>query len=226
MTKDAHYADLKQTLLQQIEAADDDGKYSEAQFDRLMQAIEDLRPLSPIPQPMDEQEKVASPWRTLFACFGPKHSAGKTLVHDTLLSYQSFNKFPAVPVRVTGLEQEIHAVTREYNNLAYLTAPDGATTAVAITRGRYDEDADNRQRYSVTFHSVELISQAGSSIDDLRRAFDLPEDQPMKVELKANFHSDVVFCDETLRINFGSVGGVYVLERLHHGGTSVDFTRS
>ncbi|MEQ8516087.1 MAG: hypothetical protein RIC38_10820, partial [Chromatocurvus sp.] len=184
MDNDAHYADRKQALLQLIDAADGEGKYQENQFDQLMQAINELLPHSPIPQPMDEQHAVASPWRTLFACFGPKHSAGKTLVHDTLLSYQSFNKFPAVPVRVTRLEQEIHAGTHEYNNLAYLTAPDGSTEAIAITRGHYDEDADNRQRYNVTFHTVELISQTGSSDDDLRRAFDLPSDQPMSVELK------------------------------------------
>lgn len=226
MTHDAIAAEKKQTLLTLLESADEGGKYSDAQFDDLMQAIDDLLPHSPIPRPMDEQDRVASPWRTLFACFGPKHSAGKTLVHDTLLSYQSFNKFPAVPVRVTGLEQEIHAGTLEYNNLAYITAPDGATEAVVITRGRYAEDADNRQRYRVTFSSVELISQAGVSDDDLRIAFKLPPEQAMKIELQANFHSDVMFCDDTLRINFGSVGGVYILQRLHHDGTSVNFSDS
>lgn len=227
MTHDATtHAEEKQALLTLLESADEDGKYSDAQFEDLMQAINNLLPYSPIPRPLDEQDRIASPWRTLFACFGPKHSAGKTLVHDTLLSYQSFNKFPAVPVRVTGLEQEIHAGTLEYNNLAYLTAPDGATKAVAITRGHYTEDAENRQRYRVTFTSVELISQTGDSDDKLRLAFGLPPEQPMTVELQANFHSDVVFCDDTLRINFGSVGGVYILQRLHHNGTSVDFSNS
>ncbi len=216
-------AERKRHLLSLVENTDTQGKYSDAQFDLIMRAIHELLPLTPIPHPLDEQQRIASPWSTLFACFGPKHSAGKTLVHDTLLSYQSFNKFPAVPVRVTRLEQEIHAGTREYNNLAYVTAPDNTTDAVVITRGTYRENADNRQRYDVTFHSVELVNLEGGADEGLRGAFGLTPGQALKVDLKANFHSDVVFCDDTLRINFGSVGGVYILERLHHNGTSVSF---
>ena len=224
MTRSTELDERKQALLALVNSADGDGKYSDEQFDSIMQAIQGLLPLTPLPRPLDEPQRVASPWQTLFACFGPKHSAGKTLVHDTLLSYQSFNKFPDVPVRVMALEQEIHAGTGEYNNLAFIRAADGATDAVVIIRGIYTENAENRQRYEVTFHSVELTSLEGGSKEHLLSAFGLPPEQPLKVDLKANFHSDVVFCDDTLRINFGSVGGVYILERLDHGGTSVDFS--
>ena len=81
----------KAQVLELIDAAGTDGSYDEEQFDRLMEALKELCELTPTPRPLDEQEFVAGPWRTLFASFGPRHTAGKTLVHDTLLSYQSFN---------------------------------------------------------------------------------------------------------------------------------------
>lgn len=215
----------KREVLACIEAADSNGQYSEEGYEALQRSIEALRPLSPIPQPLDEQEKVAGPWKTLFASFGARHSAGKTLVHDTTLKIQSFSKFPDVPVRCYALEQEIHAGTLEYNNIAYLEAPGNGARASVITRGTYAEDDDNRERYQVTFHSVELVSDEGLDDAALRAAFGLDAEAPLRVELKANFHSDVVYCDEELRINYGGMGGCYVLERLHHTGRSVDFSQ-
>ena len=57
------------------------------------------------------------------------------------------------------------------------------------------------------------------------RFYDLDSGAIAAVELlKGDFHSDIAFCDDTMRVNYGSVGGVYVLERLHHSGRSVDFS--
>lgn len=221
---DATLAGRKARVLELIDSCDADGRYSEEQFDTLIGAIKSLSELTPLPQPLDAQEHVAGPWRTLFASFGPRHTAGKTLIHDTLLSYQSFNKFPAVPVRVVNLEQEIHAGTREYNNISYLTNERGDARASVIVRGIYSDTSDNRQRYVVNFQRVELVSDDGLDDAALREAFGLPADCPLAVDLSANFHSDVTFCDDTMRINFGSVGGAYVLERLAHDGRSVSFT--
>lgn len=219
----AELAAQKAKVLELVDAAGTDGTYDDAQFDALMDALKELCAMTPVPAPLDRQDFVASPWRTLFASFGPRHTAGKTLVHDTLLSYQSFNKFPKVPVRVIALEQEIHSGTFEYNNIAYLTNPAGTAKASVITRGSYGDASDNRQRYEVTFHRVELISDDGLDDDALREAFDLPPDHPLAADLKGTFHSDVSYCDDELRVNYGSVGGVYVLERLHHSGRSVTF---
>lgn len=213
----------KAQVLKLVDAAGTDGSYDDAQFDALMEALKELCQMTPTPRPLDDQAFVASPWRTVFASFGPRHTAGKTLVHETLLSFQSFNKFPKVPVKVIQLEQEIHAETKEYNNIAYLTTLDGKHRASVITRGRYGEECENRQRYEVTFHRVELVSDDGLDDAALREAFELPEDHPLGIDLKAKFHSDVAFCDDTMRVNYGSVGGVYVLERLHHKGRSVSF---
>lgn len=213
----------KAEVLRLIDAAGTDGSFEEEHFDALMAALDTLCAMTPTPNPLDAQEFVASPWRTLFASFGPRHTAGKTLVHDTLLSFQSFNKFPKVPVKVLTLEQEIHAGTREYNNIAYLSNAAGDARASVITRGRYSDASENRQRYEVTFEKVELVSDDGLDDDALRTAFELPSDQPLAVELKAQFHSDVAFCDDDMRVNYGSVGGVYILTRLQHSGRSVSF---
>lgn len=215
---------MKANVRALIDDADGEGRYSDEQFDALMLAIRELAAATPLPDPLDHQEKVASPWRTLFASFGPKHTAGKSLEHDTLMSFQSFNKFPKVPIRVTGLEQEIHAVTKEYNNIAYIRNPAGDAEAMLITRGSYSDGSENRQRYEVVFHRVELLSTDGRDEAALRQAFGLEDEHPLQVELEGKFHSDVAYCDDELRINFGSVGGSYVLERLHHNGRSVDFS--
>jgi hypothetical protein len=216
-------SEKKAQVLALIDAAGTDGSYDESQFDALMEALKELCAMTPTPSPLDDQAFVASPWRTLFASFGPRHTAGKTLMHDTLLSYQSFNKFPKVPVRVIALEQEIHAGTHEYNNISYLTNSAGDAKASVIVRGVYSDSSENRQRYDVNFHRVELVSDDGLDDDALRKAFDLPEDRPLAVDLSANFYSDISFCDDSMRVNYGSQGGVYVLERLDHSGRSVDF---
>lgn len=214
---------MKTRVRNLIDASDSDGRFSDDQFDELMAAIKELAGMTPLPNPLDHQEKVAAPWRTLFASFGPKHTAGKTLEHDTLMSFQSFNKFPKLPIRVMALEQEIHAQTKEYNNIAYIKNPAGDAAAMLIIRGEYSDGSDNRQRYLVSFKRVELVSTDGRDDDELREAFGLDSEHPLEIDCKGNFHSDVAYCDDELRINFGSVGGSYVLERLHHDGHSVSF---
>jgi hypothetical protein len=49
--------------------------------------------------PLDTLDKVVGRWDTDFAHFGGKHSAGKPKVHDSDLKLQSFNRFPAAPIR-------------------------------------------------------------------------------------------------------------------------------
>jgi len=65
----------------------------------------------------------------------------------------------------------------------------------------------------------------GLSDAEIRKALDMPDDTPLEVEIKSpKLHSDIVYCDEDIRINFGSVGGIYVLGRLNHEGTSVKYS--
>jgi hypothetical protein len=93
-----------------------------------------------------------------------------------------------------------------------------------IVWGRYTIDPATPQRYAVNFYGVELRPLAGVTEAEVRAQFGLPDDQPLKAELKPmKLHSDVVYCDDDMRINFGSMGGVYVLRRLATPGKSVDF---
>lgn len=216
---------LKQNLRDAIGDANEDGTYSDEAYEAVKSAIDALLPHSPIPRPIDEQDKVTSPWRTLFAQFGPRHTAGKPVVHENQLNYVSFSKFPAKPFRNLELEQEIHHETKDYTNTHVIEPLDGSVKLRLATYGRYRMEAEHPQRYFVKFYKARIWSDHGLSDDEIRAALDLPEDIPLEVEVPSpNLHSDVVYCDDELRINFGSVGGIYVLERLHHSGATVSFT--
>lgn len=215
---------LKKALFDAIDAANPDGTYADDALALVHERVQALVPHSPIPRPVDAQDKVASPWATLFAQFGPRHTAGKPIVHETTLALQSFNALPKVPVIVRHLEQEIDHRDKHYNNVVTVTPPDGSCEAHVITWGRYDIDAEEPQRYKVGFYQVELRGPEGMADDVLRSTFGLAPDQPLVVTLKPpKLHSDVVYCDDDTRVNFGSMGGMYVLKRLDHAGRSVRF---
>ncbi|MFZ4689990.1 MAG: PAP/fibrillin family protein [Polymorphobacter sp.] len=217
-------APIKAELLAAIACARPDGSYDDADFDRIHAAIAALTPLTPTPDCLVAQDFVASPWRSLYSQFGPRHTAGKPTRHQTTMNLQSFNKFPAVDMFVHDIDQEIRVADAHYNNVVSIQTLDGAHKAEMIVWGTYSIDAATPQRYSVNFYAVELRPPAGVSEADVRAQFGLPADHPLKSELKPmKLHSDVVYCDDNMRINFGSMGGVYVLKRLKTPGKSVAF---
>ncbi|MEY2884006.1 MAG: hypothetical protein RL490_1730 [Pseudomonadota bacterium] len=217
-------ATIKAELRAAIAEARPDGTYEDAVFDRIHAAIAALTPLTPTPDCLAAQGFVQSPWRSLYSQFGPRHTAGKPTRHETTMNLQSFNKFPAVPMLVTDIDQEIRVEGANYNNVVSVSTPDGAHHAEMIVWGRYAIAAETPQRYGVDFYAVELRPPAGVSAEAIRAGFGLPVDHPLRSELKPmKLHSDVVYCDEDMRINFGSMGGVYVLQRLTTPGKSVDF---
>ena len=217
-------ARLKADLLTAIDADGGTGRYDDTATDAIHAAIEQLLPHSPIPRPLDEQAKVAGPWKSLFAQFGPKHTAGKPITHETSFKLLSFNNLPDAPLRVLEIEQEIHAVSKDYNNVHIIETLDGSLRAHLIVFGHYTIERETPQRYGVEFSRVGLLSPDGLSDADLRQAFGFAPDQSLDVGFKPpKLHSDVVYCDDDLRINFGSMGGVYVMSRLQHGGNSVAF---
>ncbi|MFK8052908.1 MAG: PAP/fibrillin family protein [Woeseiaceae bacterium] len=210
----AALANLKSELLAAIDLADEHGKYSDADFDRVIDTIHQLVPLSPVSAPLDQQDKITAPWGTLFASFGPRHTAGKPVVHETNLSLQSFARFPKTPIRVLDIVQEIEHQTRTYSNVTTIETIDASTRARLIVHGRYRDTDGNRQRYLVDFYEAEL-QPIDSADEPLAEAFDLPVDSPLSIPLKPpKLHSDVVYCDDDIRINFGSMNGVYVMQRL------------
>jgi hypothetical protein len=215
---------LKILLLEKINAADKTGKYTDLQYDEIIEAINLLVELTPLQEPINEQEKVSSPWVTSFASFGPKHTAGKPIIHETHMGLLSFNRLPKLPIKISDLTQEIESTTQAYNNVVAIQNISETVEADLIMYGRYSRDEENLKRYAVDFYAVELKSQKGLSDKELREAFDMEEDQALKIEFKVPpLHSDIVYCDETMRINFGSLSGIYVLERLHCAGRSVAF---
>ncbi len=217
-------APVKAELLSAIAAAEPDGTYNDANFARIHAAIAQLTPLTPTPSPYATPGFVASPWRSLYSQFGPRHTAGKPTRHATTMNLQSFNKFPAVGMLVTDIDQEISADGANYNNVMSIATPDGAHPAELIVWGRYVIDAATPQRYTVDFYAAELRPPAGVSDAEVRAQFGLDADHPLRSDLKPmKLHSDVVYCDDDMRINFGSMGGVYVLRRLTTPGKSVAF---
>lgn len=217
-------AALKADLRAAIDDCREDGTYEDAAFDRIHTLIGELVPHTPTPRPIDKQDFVESCWGSHFAQFGPKHTAGKPIKHVTSLKLQSFARFPDTPVQVHDIDQEIRVEGKHYNNVVDITTPDGAHSATIIVWGRYAIDPETPQRYAVEFYAVELIGPEGTADDDLRDQFGLEEGSPLYRELKPpKLHSDVVYCDDDMRINFGSMGGVYVMNRLNKPGKSVAF---
>lgn len=216
---------LKVELRDAIDSCRPDGTYDDDVFDRVHALIEALLPHNPTPRPLDHQGFVESPWASHFAQFGPKHTAGKPIRHETSLKLQSFNLFPDLPIKVDELSQEIRVEGAHYNNVTEIMTPDEAHRARMIMWGRYQIAPDLPQRYSVDFYAVELIAPEGVDDETLRAQFGLEPGGPLRRELKPpKLHSDVVYCDEDMRINFGSMGGVYVLNRLSGPGKSVSFS--
>ncbi len=207
-------ATLRADLLSAIAAAQPDGTYDDDAFARVHAAIAALIPLTPTPSPFTTPQVVAGLWRSLYAQYGPRHTAGQPVRHRTTMNLQSFNKFPAIDIAVDGIDQEISGDGTAYHNIVTVSPATGGRHAELIVRGRYTMAAELPQRYAVDFHAVELRA-AGIADDDLRAAFGLSEGSALHHELKPmKLHSDVVYCDDDIRINFGSMGGVYVLRRL------------
>ncbi len=216
---------LKANLLDLMEKADPEGGLSTDDFARLDELVTLVSAQTPYPEPIRTPRCVEGRWETVFAHFGGRRSAGKPRVHMSDLRAQTFNRFPAVPVRVVRICQEVVREGAVYNNVVTVETPDGATRAQLIVRGRYAEDPDgDPRRFDIEFYQTEIQTPAGMSEEALRLAFGLESNAPLLHSLKAaKLFSDVVYVDEELRINRGGLGGLYVLRRLREPGVSVAF---
>ena len=218
-------ATLKADLNQAIDACQPDGTYDDETFERIHALINELVPHTPTPSPLEQQDVVQGPWGSRFAQFGPKHTAGKPIQHVSSMKLQSFARFPDLPIKVNDIDQEIRIDGAHYNNVSEVATPDGKHHAKLIVWGRYRIEEDNPQRYIVEFYAAELQAPEGVSDEDLREQFGLEEGFDLKRDIKPpKLHSDIVYCDDDMRINFGSMGGVYVMRRLDTAGKSVSFT--
>lgn len=203
---------LKQKILDFLAQQDPSVLISEPDKDQLRFMIDELVPHTPVPEPVNEQHKAAGVWVSLFASFGAKHSDEQPQHHTTNLAYLSFGNLPTATVHVTEVRQEIDADSKAYNNVIFLDNEDRSAKAVLVVHGRYAADSENPKRYGVSFSGVSLHGADGQSDDELRQQFGLAADTPLKKEFKPpTLHSDIVYLDDDLRINFGGLKGFYVL---------------
>ena len=128
---------LKAELIAAIEASQPDGSYDDDGYARINRLVNELVPHTPLPRPCDDEAFVEAPWRSLYAAFGAKHTAGKPIQHLSNLKVHSFSRFPDLPIKVTDIEQEVRVDGKHYNNVVSIATPDGSYHATIIVWGRY-----------------------------------------------------------------------------------------
>jgi hypothetical protein len=204
---------LKQELLSLLAQLDDETA-TPPDLSQIVGMIDTLSPLSPIPDPNNHLAAVAGSWTSVFASFGFGRAKGKMRHDDSTLGIQTFKAFPETPVHIIDIVQEIGVTPNAYNNVIIFESMDRSCRGLIIIHGDYEADPENPKRFRVVFHGAELRALNGVNDAALRAALELPDGCALKRDFKpAKLHSDVVYLDETTRINIGGMGGVYVLER-------------
>jgi hypothetical protein len=212
----------KHRVLEFLKLQDPTVLISEPDKDHLKSLIDALVPFTAVPDPIKHKHKAAGVWNSLFASFGANHSAEKPVQHRSNLGFQSFGKLPMTPIHVHTIHQEITADTHAYNNVIYAHNDARNAEAAIVMKGTYSEDPNNPQRYPVAFYNVSLQGTQNQSPEQLREQFGLEPDVDLDVDVKPpTLHSDIVYLDDDIRINFGNIGGFYVLQRSDHKGFSV-----
>lgn len=212
----------KQRVLDFLSTQDPAVLISEPDKAHLKGLIDALVPFTAVPEPIKHKHKAAGVWNSLFASFGAKHSDEKPVQHSSNLGFQSFGKLPMTPIHVHTIHQEITADTHAYNNVIYVHNEARNAEAAIVMKGTYSEDPDNAQRYPVAFYNVSLQGTQNQSPRQLREQFGLESGVDLDVDFKPpTLHSDIVYLDDDIRINFGSIGGFYVLQRSDREGFSI-----
>ena len=213
---------LKEEILAFVGKQDPTLLMSETDKHELRSMLDELAPLTPVPDPIRQQDRVEGVWISLFASFGAKHSDDQPLQHTSSLAVQSFGNFPMVPVHVTEITQEIEAATHAYNNVVFIQNEDRTANAIIVVQGTYSEDPEDPKRFQVRFSGVSLHAADGQSDAELRDQFGLEPDEPLLKEFRPPaLHSDIVYLDDDMRVNYGKLGGFYVLRRLDRRGFSI-----
>ncbi len=206
--------EIKQRIFGFLDPMDESALISEEEKDQLKSWCDDLCQHTAVPEPINDLPAAAGVWRSRFASFGAKHSDNQPMMHLTNLKLQSFGNLPSTPARVTDLLQEIDVENRAYNNVVHVSNEAGDASAVVVMFGRYEGADDNPQRYGVAFYRVALFCTDGRDDADFRAAFGIDPEVPLDVEFRPPaLYSDIVYLDDDTRINYGKLGGFYVLSR-------------
>ena len=121
---------------------------------------------------------------------------------------------PYVATLDAWLEAEIFTLEPEPNLTVYFVHQPGLYQRRGLYAEQNQDYPDNAQRFMVEFTRMELAPTRGTSEPDLRRALGLADDAPLVADMKPpKVSSDVIYLDDEIRINVGSVGGLYLLKR-------------
>ncbi|MEM9533971.1 MAG: hypothetical protein AAGA23_23865 [Pseudomonadota bacterium] len=219
-------ATLKNTIFGFLDNMDETVLCSEEEKDQLKAWCDELATHTPVPEPINDQAASEGVWLSRFASFAVKHSENQPLQHQSDLKFQSFGNLPSAPVKVVRLVQEIEAESKAYNNVVHVTSMDGSVPGVVVMYGRYEGDDDNPQRYGVSFYRVTFQPLEGEADAAFCEAFGIDADAELDKEFRPPaLHSDIVYVDDDTRINYGKLGGFYVLSRTSDPGFSVNLNR-
>ena len=205
---------IKKRLLEFVDAMDPSVAVSEPTEQRLKSLCDDLAEHTPVTAPMDNQQLAQGIWLNRFASFGAQQSRRQPMLHATTLTTLSFGNLPDAPMHTTRIVQEIEASTKAYNNVVYVANGAGDAHGVVVMYGRYSPTDDDPQRYGVEFYRVAFEPLGQATATELRQSFGIDPDAPLDREFgPARFYSDIVYLDDDTRINYGQLGGFYVLQR-------------
>jgi hypothetical protein len=201
MADDRHA--LKSRLIELATAADMRFEATPDEERDIKRLAAELQPLNPTPRPAHRADLLDGRWRLLYSSF--------KLSREATLARLSFQKLPAIAVRVERIFQEVDTPAGHYNNLVYFSR-DGLEGA-QITRGRFTPAADGT-RLDITFHATDVrpTGAAGAAAAFASALGTTPEALAATMETPAMW-SDVVYLDDTLRLNVGAYGSLYVLVR-------------
>lgn len=212
-------ATAKQQLLDLCEqgAPDGDGERYAARVKALIDA---LVVHNPSPTPLTDRA-FDGRWSEAYSSLGVRYARGRPLRGQFSLQKLSFGKLPDIPVQLESVHQEVDRDAAAYNNVIDFSANDGDSVGRLIMFGRFTAHEENPLRAVVDFNRVALRPLRPESESEWRTALGLSGD--LEHEFKPpKLSSDVVYLDDEVRINFGSVGGVYVLRQTGDPSVSLD----
>lgn len=206
---------LKEELLALCRKTDGGFKTSNAPWlDRIRELMGELAAINPLPAPMLSEE-IDGRWKAEFASFGIKPQEGQGIRRESDLMFNSFGKLPSAAINVTDIYQDIDRDSGAYNNLIEFDIPGSDIRGELITVGRFRPDDENPLRAVVEFFEV-VTRPRDSAVSEaeFRAALGVDASVPLQAEFRPpRLHSDIVFLDNDLRVNIGSVGGNYVLSQ-------------
>ena len=212
---------IKKRLLEFVDAMDPSMAVSEPKEQRLKSLCDELAQHTPVAEPMNNQQMAEGVWLNRFASFGAQQSRRQPMLHTTTLKTLSFGNLPDAPMHTTRIVQEIEESTKAYNNVVYVANDAGDTRGVVVMYGRYNPVDDHPQRYGVEFYRVAFEPLGQTTAAELRQSFGIDSGAPLDRDFgPARFFSDIVYLDDDTRINYGQLGGFYVLRRLEQPGHS------